>query len=68
MAIIKINGEWYQSTKSGRPKRVRVTHGKIFRTKKGRVGCYVYANGKRVGFEEKPRYSKKNYDYPKRRY
>ena len=46
----------------------RVTHGKIFRTKRGRVGCYVYLNGRRVGFEAKPRYSKKNYNYPKRRY
>jgi len=46
----------------------RKTMGKIFRTKKGRVGCYVYLNGRRVGFEEKPRYSKKNYNYPKRRY
>lgn len=46
----------------------RVTHGKIFRTKRGRVGCYVYLNGKRVGWEAQPRYSKKNHDYPKRRY
>ena len=46
----------------------RKTMGKVFRTKRGRVGCYVYLNGKRVGFEEKPRYSKKNYNYPKRRY
>ena len=31
-------------------KKVR-TVGKIFRTKTGRLGRYVYVNGKRVGFE-----------------
>lgn len=34
----------------------RTTHGRTFRTKRGRVGCYVYVNGKRVGFVEKRRY------------
>ena len=33
-------------------KKHRITHGRIFRTKRGRVGCYIYANGKRVGFKE----------------
>jgi len=26
--------------------------GKMFRTKAGRIGCYVYINGKRSHFEE----------------
>ena len=55
-------GSWFNK------KHPSVKHGKVFRTKKGRVGCYVYINGERVGFEAKPRYSKKNYNYPKRRY
>ena len=47
----------------------RKTHGKVFRTKKGRVGRYVYLNGKRVGWEPVgSSFSKRNYDYPKRRY
>lgn len=68
MALLKINGQWYQSTKSGKPRKVKVRHGRAFRTKKGRIGCYVYVNNKRVGFEPMPRYSSKNYDYPERRY
>jgi len=30
--------------------------GKTFRTKKGRIGCYKYVNGRRVGFVAKRRY------------
>jgi len=30
-----------------------VTMGKVFRTRAGRVGCYVYINGRRSHFEEK---------------
>lgn len=33
----------------------RITHGKIFRTKRGILGCYKYVNGKRVGFVRKYR-------------
>ena len=33
-------------------RRTNRTMGKPFRTKKGKYGCYVYVNGKRVGFQE----------------
>jgi len=47
----------------------RKTYGKVFRTKRGVVGQYVYVNGKRVGFQRMgSSFSKRNYDYPKRRY
>jgi hypothetical protein len=36
-------------------RRTTTKHGKVFRTKKGRVGCYVYKNGRRVGFKPKSR-------------
>ena len=29
----------------------RPTYGKVFKTRKGRVGRYVYVKGRRVGFE-----------------
>ena len=35
-------------------RRTNRTMGKMFTTKKGKYGCYVYVNGKRVGFEEDP--------------
>ncbi len=31
--------------------RGKTTHGKKFRTKRGRYGHYVYKNGRRVGFK-----------------
>ncbi len=31
--------------------RGKTTHGKKFRTRKGRYGHYVYKNGRRVGFK-----------------
>jgi len=50
-------------------KMARKTYGKVFRTKRGVVGQYVYVNGKRVGFQRMgSSFSKRNYDYPKRRY
>ena len=33
----------------------KTTMGKIFRTKRGILGCYKYVNGKRVGFVRKYR-------------
>lgn len=36
-----------------RSSRGKKTHGKKFRTKAGVWGCYVYVNGKRVGFERR---------------
>ena len=47
-----------------------VTMGKVFRTRGGRVGCYVYINGRRSHFEEKPNrvYTDKEMRrYPKRK-
>ncbi len=40
--------------------RGRTTHGKKFRTRKGRYGHYVYKNGRRVGFKSVGR-SKRRY-------
>ena len=39
----------------GKPKRrkSKVTMGKMFRTRKGKYGCYKYVNGKRVAFVRK---------------
>jgi len=31
----------------------RITHGKMFRTRRGKYGCYEYRNGKKVKFVEK---------------
>lgn len=39
-------------TRSNSKKKVM---GKMFRTRKGRYGCYVYINGRRSHFEEKRR-------------
>ena len=44
---------YYRATRrKGRLASDTRTMGKPFRTKKGRYGCYVYVNGKRVGFQE----------------
>lgn len=52
MALLQMNGKWYQSTRTGQPRRVYPTFGKAFTTKKGKRGRYVYVNGRRVGFQE----------------
>ena len=45
------------------PKSKKITKGKMFRTKKGRYGCYIYVNGRRSHFEPKyeapPRYKRR---------
>lgn len=41
---------YYNSVKSKNK-----TMGKMFRTKAGKYGCYVYINGRRSHFEEKRR-------------
>lgn len=58
MARIYSKGKYSRATtrNSSKYKNNR-TMGKTFRTKKGRVGCYVYINGKRSHFEEIPGYS-----------
>ena len=33
----------------------RTRMGKVFRTKKGKLGCYKYVNGRRVAFVRKGR-------------
>ena len=33
----------------------RITHGKVFRTRKGKLGCYKYVNGRKVAFVRKGR-------------
>jgi len=37
-------------------RKARVTMGKTFRTRKGKVGCYKYVNGRKVAFVRKRRY------------
>lgn len=39
-----------------RKKNGRVRHGKTFRTRKGKLGCYKYVNGRKVAFVSKRRY------------
>lgn len=34
-------------------RKTRITHGKTFRTKKGKYGCYKYVNGRKVAFVRK---------------
>lgn len=49
--------QYYRATRrKGRLASDTITHGKMFRTKSGKYGCYVYINGKRSYFEEKRRY------------
>jgi topoisomerase IA-like protein len=44
--------KYYRATQRGRSQfKNNVTMGKMFTTKKGRYGCYVYINGKRSHFE-----------------
>ncbi len=34
----------------------KTRHGKVFRTRKGKLGCYKYVNGRKVAFVSKRRY------------
>ncbi len=43
----------YRSKKRTYKPRTRM--GKVFRTKKGKLGCYKYVNGRRVAFVRKGR-------------
>ena len=36
-------------------RKPRVSHGKVFRTRKGKLGCYKYVNGRKVAFVRKGR-------------
>lgn len=45
---------YYKATRRNKSKfKTNKTMGKMFRTRKGKYGCYVYINGKRSHFEEK---------------
>ena len=63
MARGKWVGDTWYSNKAlkqghGRKKsnrKPRTTMGKMFRTKRGKYGCYKYVNGKRVAFVTKRR-------------
>ena len=46
----------YNTKKKRFSTKKKVTMGKMFRTKKGRYGCYKYVNGRRVAFVSKRRY------------
>ena len=49
----------YYAAKAGikrrRKSKPKITMGKIFRTKRGILGCYKYVNGRRVAFVRKYR-------------
>jgi len=48
---------YYRATRrKGRLASDEITMGKMFRTKSGKYGCYVYINGKKAYFKEKRRY------------
>ena len=46
---------YYRSRRSYGRRRTKVTMGRTFRTKKGKVGCYKYVNGRKVAFVRKGR-------------
>jgi len=47
---------------------LKVTHGKMFRTRSGRYGCYKYHNGRKVKFVTRKPKARRNRSYSKRRY
>ena len=50
--------KYYRATQRGRSNFKNNTKmGKMFTTKKGIFGCYVYTNGKRTHFEPKKGYN-----------
>ena len=54
---VRTKGKYHRAKRritSIRPGEVK-SMGKMFRTKAGKYGCYVYINGKRSHFEEKRR-------------
>jgi hypothetical protein len=54
MARIYSKGRYSRATTRNSSKyKNNKTMGKMFRTRKGRYGCYVYINGRRSHFEEK---------------
>ena len=40
-----------------RKRKATTRMGKIFRTRKGKLGCYKYVNGRRVAFVRKSKYN-----------
>ena len=47
--------KYYRATQRGRSQfKNNVRMGKMFTTRSGKYGCYVYTNGKRTHFEEDP--------------
>jgi alanine racemase len=52
---VRRGGYKYGSAYKGRKPKMKITMGKVFRTKRGILGCYKYVNGKRVGFVRKYR-------------
>ena len=54
MARIYSKGKYQRATRRNASKfKNNKTMGKMFRTRAGRYGCYVYINGRRSHFEEK---------------
>ena len=46
---------YYANRRSYSRRSTRVKHGKVFRTRKGKLGCYKYVNGRKVAFVRKGR-------------
>jgi len=46
-------GSAYKGRKPKMYRRKKFTMGKMFRTRKGKYGCYKYVNGRRVAFVRK---------------
>ncbi|MBA7545235.1 hypothetical protein ES705_37601 [subsurface metagenome] len=56
MARIYSKGRYSRATTRNSSKyKNNKTMGKMFRTRAGKYGCYVYINGRRSHFEEKRR-------------
>ena len=45
----------YRRKRTYRKRRTTTRMGKVFRTRKGKLGCYKYVNGRRVAFVRKGR-------------
>lgn len=53
----KQSRNFYSGGRYGSRYKTTVTMGKMFTTKAGRYGCYVYINGRRSHFEPKAGYN-----------
>jgi hypothetical protein len=45
----------YRRKKNYRSRKPKITMGRVFRTRRGKLGCYKYVNGRKVAFVRKGR-------------